>query len=180
MADLVLEWAGKERHFRLAFGGVLDLEEAIGEGIGHVFQRVTVGRFGIKDVYHTIRLGLIGGGLSVVNADRLMKNHFDTRPYMDNARVAGAILADLMIGVEEEDEDQAEGGRDVPPPHKFSEISQICNVFNMSPQDLRALRYADFVNLVRGFNAGSKQQADFISEDEFLDILDRYEPEAVN
>lgn len=172
MAEVVTEWAGKERLFRLSFGGVLDLEEATGDGIGHVFIRVAGGRFKAGDVYHTIRLGLVGGGMSVLDARRAMDRHFDTRPYMENASVAGEILSSLMVGVEEEGDN-----KDVPPPHRFSEVSQICRVFNMSPQDVRDMRYADFVNMVRGYNAATDTKAPHLTEDEFLDILERFEPE---
>lgn len=174
MVDLTTEWAGKERLFRLTFGGVLDLEEAVGEGIGHVFIRVAAGRFKAADVFHTIRLALIGGGMSIIDAKRLMVEHFDRRPYLENASLAGEILAALMTGVEA----VAESDGDIAPPHKFSEVVQICTVFNMSPQELRDMRYSDFVNLVRGYNAASNRKAEHITEEEFIDILNRYEPES--
>ena len=176
MPDLIAEWAGKERLFRLNFGGVLDLEEATGDGIAAIFARVAGGRFMLKDVYHTIRLSLIGGGASILDAKRLMEAHFDTRPYMENASIAGQILAALMVGVEASkgEPETDEQGRYV-----FSEVSQICRVFNLSPLELRQMPYPDFVNMVRGFNAGSETQAPHITEDEFIDILNRYEPEAV-
>jgi hypothetical protein len=176
MAEVITEWAGKERLFRLSFGGVLDLEEATGDGIAAIFARVAGGRFMLKDVYHTIRLSLIGGGLSIMDAKRLLEAHFDTRPYMENAAIAGQVLAALMVGVEpagEEPETDAQGR------YVFSEVSQICRVFNLSPVELRDMRYADFVNMVRGFNSGSETKAPHITEEEFIDILNRYEPEVV-
>lgn len=174
--ELTLDWAGKERLFRLKFGDVMDLEEACGEAIGAIFIRVVGGQFKASFVYHTIRIGLIGAGMPVMDAKRLLADHFDARPYMDNASVAGEILAALMTGVEPSDNE------DAPEPERivFSEVSQICRVFNMSPQDLRDMRYADFVNLIRGFNASSQKQAEHITEDEFIDILNRYEPEAAD
>lgn len=173
MGDGVHEWAGKERFFRLAFGGVMDLEEAVGDPVGDIFLRVATSRFSVKDIYHTLRLGLIGGGMSVMDAKRLLRDQMDARPYLEHAAVAAAILTDLMSGVEpKEGEGDAENER-----IRFSEVSQICREFNMSPQDLRSMRYPDFVNMVRGFNAAGQRQADFLDEEEFMDILDRYEPE---
>ena len=166
-----MEWAGKERLFCLDFGRVLDLEEACGDAIGAIFVRVASGRYKVTDVYHAIRLGLVGGGSSIIDAKRLMAAHFDTRPYAENATIAGEILASLMVGVEPSDNEKSEGDR-----LKFSEVSQICREFNMSPDDLRRMPYADFVNMVRGFNAASNNKVDYISEDEFVDILNRYEP----
>jgi len=176
MEILVTEWAGVERSFQLRFGDVLDLEEAAGDGIGVIFARVASGRFFARDVYHTIRLALIGGGMGAVDAKRLIDDRFETRPFMTNAVVAGEILSAIMVGVEPmEEKPEADGnGRYV-----FSEVSQICRVFNMSPVELRDMRYDDFVNLVRGFNAASDTKAPHITEEEFEDILNRYEPEAL-
>lgn len=176
MAEIIKEWAGTDRLFRLTFGGVMDLEEACGAAIGQIFIRVAGGQFRVADVYHTIRLALVGGGMPLIDAKRLMHAHFDTRPYMDNAAVAGEILASLMVGIEPS-ESQGHGEAE---PIRFSEVSQICREFNMSPQELRDLRYPDFVNMVRGFNAASARTAEHITEEEFIEILNKYEPEAVS
>lgn len=176
MADLIAEWAGKDRLFRLTFGGVLDLEEACGkEAVGAIFLRVSTGKFRAEDVWHTIRLALIGGGENKVEAKRLMEAHFDRAPWLDNAALAGDILISLMSGVEPDDNPRD----DAPPePIRFSEASQICRTFHMSPQDLRDLSYSDFVNMVRGFNAGERK-AEPPTEEEFEEILAKYEPEAL-
>lgn len=177
MAELIAEWAGKDRLFRLTFGGVMDLEEARGkDAIGAIFLRLSTGKFHAEDVWHTIRLALIGGGENKVEAKRLLEAHFDRKPYMENAALAGDILVALMTGVEEEGtSDQSE-----PEPIRFSEAVQICRTFHLSPQDMRDLDYADFVNMVRGFNAGGKHQAEPPTVEEFEEILAKYEPEALN
>lgn len=177
MAELIREWAGTERLFRLTFGGVMDLEQACGgTGIGVIFQRISTGRFEARDVHECIRLALIGGGMGPLDAKRLMASHFDKRGYLDNAQVAGDILLAVMAGVEPEPaEDEAEPKSDPAEPYRFSEVSQLCRVFHMRPDDLRAMRYADFVNMVRGFNAGSERKAEAPSEEEFLAMLDRHE-----
>ena len=175
MADIILDWAGKDRLFRLTFGGVLELEEACGkEAIGAIFLRVSSGKFRAEDVWHTIRLALIGGGVNKVEAKRLMETHFDLAPYLDNAALAGDILISLMAGVE--DGKQGEDGASEP--IRFSEVSQICRTFHMSPQDLLDLTYAQFINMVRGFNAGDEKALP-PTEEEFEEILAKYEPEAL-
>jgi len=172
--DVVLEWAGKERLFRLKFGDVMDLEQACGEAIGTIFASVSGGSFKVGYVYHTLRLALISGGLSVMDTKRLVSNQFDAHPYMTHASVAGEILANLMVGIEPSEKESS----GEPEPIVFSDVSQICRAFNMSPLDLREMRYSDFANMVRGFNAGSEAKADHITEEEFMDILNRYEPGA--
>lgn len=180
---LIREWAGRERKFVLTFGSVMDLEQACGDGkepaaVGAIFQRLVSSKFRAGDVYHTIRMALIGGGMGQIEAKTLLAQHFDTRPYLENAGLAIDILTELMAGVEPAP--KVEDGDGEAQPIKFSEAVQICQIFHMSPLDLRGMSYADFINLVRGFNAGSKRQADYMSEDEFMEILAKYEPEALN
>ena len=175
MAELIAEWAGKERLFRLNYGGVLDLEEACSDAIGAIFLRVSTGRYGAADIWQTLRLALIGGGLDKVEAKHLLERHFDTYPLAENAAVAGDVLVALMVGVE----DFGESAEGEPARMKFSEVSQICRTFHMSPQDLRAMSYADFINMVSGFNAASGEKLEPITEEEFDEILARYEPEAL-
>lgn len=175
MADVIADWAGKDRLFRLTFGGVLDLEEACGkEAIGAIFLRVSTGQFRAQDVWHTIRLALIGGGENKVEAKRLLETHFDRAPYLDNAALAGDILVSLMAGVE--DDGKREGGE--AEPIRFSEVSQICREFSLSPLELREMTYADFINMIRGFNAGGGK-VEPPTEEEFEAILAKYEPEAL-
>lgn len=178
---LIREWAGREREFVLTFGSVMDLEQACGDGkesaaVGAIFQRLVTSKFRATDVYHTIRMALIGAGMGQIEAKTLLAQHFDTRPYLENAGLAIDILTALMAGIEPDEKAEPEGE---PRPIRFSEAVQICQVFHMSPLDLRAMTYADFINLVRGFNAGSQRKAEFMSEDEFMEILAKYEPEAL-
>lgn len=177
MAEVIRDWAGKERLFRLDLGGVMQVEEACGgEGIGAIFLRLSSGKFRAHEVHSILRLALIGGGENKVSAKLLLDKHFDLIPYAENAAMAGEIMMALMMGIEE----GAAGEVGEPAPIKFSEIAQICRVFNMSPHDLKALTYAEFVNLVAGFNAASSpQKAEPPSEEEFEAILAKYEPEAL-
>lgn len=175
MADVIREWAGKERLFRLNLGEVLDLEQATGVGIGALFIRIANGQYHALDVFHTIRLGLIGAGMGKLDAKRLMDNHFDRKPYVENAVLAGEIIAAVMVGVEPAVDDEDEAAPEEP--LKFSEISQVCQVFNVSPVELRAMAYADFVNMVRGYNAaGNGRKVSTLSEEEFAELLNKYQP----
>lgn len=177
MAELIAEWAGTERLFRLDLGGVLDVEEACGkDAIGAIFLRISTGQFKVHDVYHVIRLALIGGGMNKVEAKQLIDARFDTITYLEHASLAGDILISLMSGVEEGEASEAGGDLQ---PWKFSEVSQICRIFNMSPADLRAMSYPDFLNMIKGYNATIDQKAAPPTEEEFEAILAKYEPEAL-
>lgn len=173
--EVIRYWAGRERLFRLSLGPIMDLEEALAkQAIGVTFQKLASGQFSVMDVHETLRIGLIGGGESVIDAKRLINAHFDKIGLSDSAGIASDLLASLMVGVEEP-EQKSEG--DTPERIKFSELSQISRVFNMSPQDVRNLRYSDYVNMMRGYDASRPDAPmDHLSEDEFLSILDKYEP----
>ncbi|MBR9764146.1 MAG: gene transfer agent family protein [Rhodobacteraceae bacterium] len=177
MAEVIRHWAGKERLFRLDLGRILELEQACDDAIGSIFSRVCTGRFRANDLTSILRIGLEGGGATKVQAKHLVDTFFDRLPYMENASIAGDILSAIMVGIEEGETASASGE---PERIVFSEVVQICRVFNMSPHDLKVLTYAEFLNLVRGFNASSDRKAAPPTEEEFMDILARYEPEALN
>ena len=170
------EWGGAERPFRLNFGLVLDLERACGRGIGAITLDLFAGRWGIKDTFETIRLGLEGGGMRPEEARALCKDHFDHKPYFQAAELALAIITAAMSGVEKPGEDE---GGDPEEPISFGSVAQICTVFHMSPQDVREMRYADFVNVVKGYRAAGKKVAEPMSEEEFDAMLARHEPSAL-
>ncbi len=170
MVEVTSEWAGKERLFRLAFGDVLDLEQACESGIGPIYARLISGQFKLGDIWHTLRLGLIGGGMEALRAKALLVDQFDRRPYVDHAALAAEIILALMTGVEPVAETTSTDGS---APLKFSEVSQMCTVFNLSPLDLRAMRYADVINLMRGYSA-SGRKSEPPSEAEFEAMLARH------
>jgi hypothetical protein len=107
MATLVLEWADGEYPFALPMGQIEELQRVCGDiGFGAIYQRVMLGAWKIEDLYHTIRLGLIGAGMGQVDAARLVKAYFNA-PAMGFAadpkdsceNVAKAVLSSVMIGV---------------------------------------------------------------------------------
>jgi len=170
MAELIRDWAGKDRTFRLLFGDVLDLEQACDAAIGTIYARVVAGQFRAGDLWHTIRLALIAGGMEAVRAKALLVDQFDRKPYVDHAALAAEILIAIMTGVEP----PASDAEPPPPaPMKFSDVSQICRVFHLSPVDLRAMRYADVINLMRGYSAAGRK-AEPPSEAEFEAMLLRH------
>lgn len=71
-AEIVLEWGGGEHLFSLKGAQIEELEQICGKvGFGAIYQRVSLGVWFWGDLYHTVRLGLIGGGMGAVEAKRL-------------------------------------------------------------------------------------------------------------
>jgi hypothetical protein len=72
-AEVVLNWADGAYIFALKAKQIEELQRVCGtannqSGIGEIAARVFAGRMTIQDIYHTIRLGLIGGGMAPVTA----------------------------------------------------------------------------------------------------------------
>lgn len=167
MADAhYAEWAGAQRPFRLRFGDVLDLEEACGKvGVGALYLRMGRHEYFAKDVYHTILRGLIGGGMAPSEARRLVDDRFDHVPMATSLNLAVEILVNLMAGIEPDDT-QAKGDPDTP--HDTGGILASFAKVGIPPESIRAMSYADFVNMARAMGGKEVQPP---SEDEFLDMI---------
>ncbi len=72
-AEVVLTWGDGDYLFALRGKEIEELEHQCGKvGIGTIYQRVVMGVWFWGDLYHVIRLGLIGGGTGAVEAKRLV------------------------------------------------------------------------------------------------------------
>lgn len=91
-------WSNGEDVFCLGrIGERLDLENKCGAGFGEILQRLTSGRWWVNDIRETIRLGLIGGGMEPVRAQRVVNRHVDEQPLGPNVLVAITIMSAAMI-----------------------------------------------------------------------------------
>lgn len=77
-------WAGEERAFRLALGQLRELQEVctlpadkLVSGPLATLRRLENGDWRVQDVIHTIRLGLVGGGISDREAVQLVKRQIE-------------------------------------------------------------------------------------------------------
>lgn len=95
--SVTLAWGDSDYRFRLGYGELGQLEEACG-GIGApvIADALRARAFRVAYVRETIRLGLIGGGLSQSDAlnrvRRFVEAHENDADYFDNAQVAYAII----------------------------------------------------------------------------------------
>jgi len=104
-AEITLEWADGEYLFALKGAQIEELEHACGKvGFGVIYQRVMLGAWFWSDLYHTVRLGLIGGGMGAIEAKRLTDFYIGketnrplTGPNSPEA-VARAVLGASMVG----------------------------------------------------------------------------------
>ncbi len=96
----VIVWAGGEDTFCLAkVGLILDLEEKCRAGIGVIAARLESGAYYLNDIRETIRLGLIGGGMTPERAMSAVKNNVDANPLGHCQLVAYHVITAVIAGV---------------------------------------------------------------------------------
>ena len=92
------KWADGVYSFRLPVARIIELEQKCDAPFGVIFARVVSGSFKVSDIIETIRLGLIGAGLSPAKALTLVEDY--GLPLSENLPIAKAILAGAMFGFE--------------------------------------------------------------------------------
>lgn len=94
--EVTLAWGDGEHTFCLPVARLLELEEKCDAPIATIFARVSGGAFCFADIYETLRLGLIGGGKTPVEAKKLADRY--VLPLADNVPVARIVIAGVMFG----------------------------------------------------------------------------------
>lgn len=85
-----------------------ELERKTGVGVGALFRRFRASDYSLTDVLQTIRLGLIGGGISPTEADQLVTAYGVGRPLAEIFAVADGVITVLFFG---NDDAQGENGQ---------------------------------------------------------------------
>lgn len=80
-----------------------ELERKTGHGVGALFRRFRTSEYSLSDVLQVVRLGLVGGGMAPVEADRLTNVYGVGRPLSEVFAVADGVIAALFFGNVETD-----------------------------------------------------------------------------
>lgn len=103
----VLEWGDSEYEFAMPGKCVEELQKLTGHGLLKLATRISDGDWFLEEIRHIIRLGLIGGGMGAVEANRLVNMYIGqgeiTVPLAGMAAnsavlLAGVILNDVLFG----------------------------------------------------------------------------------
>ncbi len=81
-----------------------ELEHKTGYSIGAIFWRLRNEQFSFNEVWEVIRLGLIGGGTSPVEADRLVSVYCLERHWAESFAVALNVMIAMCLGHEADDD----------------------------------------------------------------------------
>jgi hypothetical protein len=92
----------KPHDFRLTPELIIELERTSGVGIGALCQRLFAGAFNHRDITETIRLALVGGGMSPKEADALVTAYAINRPMNETYPLAVSIMECLWFGAAKE------------------------------------------------------------------------------
>jgi len=109
MADLLSHrqfFGDRERDFALTPEMITELERVTGRGIGGLCRAMFAGDFHHAEIVHTVRLGLIGGGVSPEEAGALVAAFAHPRPLSETYPLAVAILETLWFGSSETKRDR--------------------------------------------------------------------------
>lgn len=88
----------RERNFVLTPALIPELERLSGAGIGKLCQSLVQGNFALLEITETIRLAMIGGGTSPLEAAALVKAYIDVSPLGEAHILAADILTNLWVG----------------------------------------------------------------------------------
>lgn len=166
MDPLWADFAGAERAFRLRFGEIVDIEQACGKvGVGAIYQRLATTTYFANDVKQILLRALVGGGLTVRDATALVEQQLDAKPLAQLGALAQDIILALMTGIDpEEEQSSGDPSRRLDAGRLFHQLVQL----GLSPQQVREMRYDDFVALMR---AAGNDGVSAPSEEEFEGML---------
>lgn len=101
-ASVTLTWADGTYDFRLAWGEIEALQEACDAGPWVILDRLSSRQCLIGDISHTIRQGLIGGGMTPADATKLVQRYVEKRPPAESLIFAIGILQVALHGSPDE------------------------------------------------------------------------------
>jgi hypothetical protein len=99
LTAVTMEWADGEYTFDLPLGSVRALQEKTGFGPAMLLYRIQTDQWKVDDYRETIFQGLIGGGLTPVEATKLVKAYVDDRPAKESLLPAQAVLMAFINGM---------------------------------------------------------------------------------
>lgn len=113
-ADILLEWGGEERLFRLGWGELEKLQESCDAGPFFILSALMNNSARLEYISEVICWGLVGGGEPLPQALKLVSLYIKDRPLVENLLTAQLVLAAAVHGVDDEqdDGDDADGGAD--------------------------------------------------------------------
>lgn len=102
------DWGDGEATFRLGIGELIELQEKCDAGPAVIAIRLEDGSWRVQDLRDTLRLGLIGAGMTPTDALIKVRRYVDGRPLVESVQPARAVLLAALLGVKPSGEASAE------------------------------------------------------------------------
>jgi hypothetical protein len=96
-AEVPLKFGDGEYLFSLKLKQIEELQQVCKAGLGTIAKRAFNRDFYVEDIYHTIRLALIGGGLAPVKAKQIVDHYVDGCPIDAEGDPASPVKTMLAI-----------------------------------------------------------------------------------
>jgi hypothetical protein len=106
---VAIAWPGGEHDFLLEIGHLRALQDACDAGPEQIFKRLGDGSWRVDDIFQTVRLGLIGGGMDSKAAADLVSKMFQSHPIMTFRNVARLVLMASLVGDPDDPVGEREG-----------------------------------------------------------------------
>lgn len=100
--SVTLPFVDGPKTFRLAWGELIKLQEACDAGPYVIYRRLMMGGWKLEDISNTIRLGLIGGGMTPEKALNFVRDYVEARPPLESIPLAQGILGTALQGAPDE------------------------------------------------------------------------------
>lgn len=98
-AEIEMFWVEADHTFRLGIKQLRQLQEKCGErGPKAILDALLSGTWLVDDVIQPIRLGLIGAGMNMEQAAKLVETNVEDRPLGESVMFAAAILSAAIAG----------------------------------------------------------------------------------
>lgn len=100
--SVTLPFVDGPKTFRLGWGELIKLQEACDAGPYVIYRRLMMGGWKLQDISNTIRLGLIGGGMTPELALNFVRDYVEARPPLESIPLAQGILGTALQGAPDE------------------------------------------------------------------------------
>ncbi len=106
---VTVNWPGGEHDFMLDIGKLRALQQACDAGPEQIFQRLGNTTWRVDDLFQTIRLGLIGGGVDEQAARDIVTLAFQSHPLKLFCLPARLVLMAALVGDADDPVGEAKG-----------------------------------------------------------------------
>lgn len=116
LGNVTFEWGGEDRSFRLPIKELEALEELRGVSVYELLHRLQIQRPMVKDCRTILLHGLIGAGVPMSEATKLVRAYCDGIPPSESIVPAIVVLSAGLYGVPDDPPGKSEGEEQSPPP----------------------------------------------------------------